>query len=419
MRVAIVGSGISGLTAAYLLHRKYDVTVFESSNYVGGHTATVEVEVGDLSYRIDTGFIVFNDWTYPMFNRLLDKIGVKKKATDMGFSVSARLRGTENIEYCGSNVRGLFADRRNMSRPTFLKMIFDIVKFGRQATKDFEENNISAQLSMTDYLNQRKYGKAFREYYIWPMASAIWSTSTQAASNFSALFFVQFFYNHGLLNINHRPQWYVIDGGSNSYLTPLTQGFKEKIRVSEPVINVERNESSAIVTTEQAKERFDQVIFACHSDQALTVLEQPTQDEKAILGAIKYKENSVVLHTDERLLPIRRAAWASWNYMLDGLENKRPILTYNMNILQGVKSIEPICVTMNGDQYIDPQRVLRKFCYAHPQFDQSTVAAQEQWSKLNGFNRSWYCGAYWKNGFHEDGVTSGVRVANALGGDVL
>ncbi|MEJ2177822.1 MAG: FAD-dependent oxidoreductase [Gammaproteobacteria bacterium] len=373
MKIAIIGTGISGLTAAYLLHRHHDITIYEANDYIGGHTATVDVELDGANHAVDTGFIVYNDWTYPNFIKLMDRLGVQSQATEMGFSVTTRHQNYD-FEYCGSTINSLFADRRQILNPAFLRMVRDIM---------------------------------------------IWSASTAQVADFDTLFFVRFFANHGLLNIADRPQWRVLKGGSRSYIKPITQGFRKNIRLNTAVQSVHRGVDRVTVSCTRGVEGFDHVIFACHSDQALNLLRDPDTSEKEILEAIPYRDNSVILHTDEGLLPTRRNAWASWNYLLDGTESQQPVLTYNMNILQGIETVKPICVTVNGEKHIDPSKVLRRFNYSHPQFGRGSVAAQGDWEKINGHKRTWFCGAYWRNGFHEDGVVSAIPVVDALGGDRL
>lgn len=418
MKIAIIGTGISGLTAAHLLHRRHDITVYEANDYIGGHTATVDVELDGANHAVDTGFIVYNDWTYPKFIKLMDRLGVESKATEMGFSVTTRHQNFD-FEYCGSTVNSLFADRRQIFNPAFLKMVRDIMRFNKRAKKDLAGNAIPDDLPLHRYLEQGEYSRYFLDYYIIPMVSAIWSASTAQVADFDTLFFVRFFANHGLLNIADRPQWRVLAGGSRSYIKPITQGFRKNIRLNNAVQSVHRGVDNVTVSCTQGGEDFDHVIFACHSNQALDLLRDPDSSEKEILEAIPYRDNSVILHTDEGLLPTRRNAWASWNYLLDGTESQQPVLTYNMNILQGIQTVTPICVTVNGEKHIDPSKVLRRFNYSHPQFGRGSVAAQSDWEKINGHKRTWFCGAYWRNGFHEDGVVSAIPVADALGGDSL
>jgi len=419
MKIAIIGSGISGLTAAKQLCLQHDITVYEKNNYIGGHTATIELEISGQKHAVDTGFIVYNDWTYPHFCKLINQLGISSQPTDMGFSVTTRHQADGDLEYCGSTLRSLFADAGQIFRPAFLGMLKDIVRFGRTAKQDLAASNIPADLPLEQYIDQGGYGRYFRDYYIYPMASAIWSSPTAGIADFDALFFVRFFANHGLLNIFNRPQWRVLRGGSNSYIPAITSGFHDRIRLTDPVRSVERQPEKVIVGSASGTESFDQVIFACHSDQALEMLADVHLPEQEVLAAIPYRQNSVVVHTDETLLPRRRAAWTSWNYLVDGSHLEQPVLTYDMNILQGIKSDRTICVSVNGDHHIDPTKILAQFTYAHPQFSRSSILAQERWAEINGHRGTWFCGAYWANGFHEDGVVSALRVSDALGGQPL
>jgi predicted NAD/FAD-binding protein len=412
MKIAIIGSGISGLTCAYLLQRKHEITVFEADARIGGHTHTVDVEVDGERHAIDTGFIVFNDWTYPNFIRLLDRLGVASQPTEMSFSVHEPCSGDE---YNGNNLNSLFARRRNLLSPRFWGMLRDILRFNREALRDLEEQRIAADTTLGEYLRQRGYGERFVERYIVPMGSAIWSMSLADMLNFPLQFFVRFFRNHGLLSVNDRPQWRVISGGSRSYLQPLSAGFTEHIRLNSAVTRVERDLAGVVIHTANGPERFDNVVFACHSDQALRMLDAPTPAEREILGAMRYADNDVVLHTDTRLLPKRPLARASWNYRLGGLGSQAAAVTYCMNILQGIDSDTSFCVSLNQSAQIDPQKVLGRYRYAHPQFSLAGIAAQARWQELLGAEHSYYCGAYWGNGFHEDGVVSALRVAAVFG----
>ena len=412
MKIAIIGSGIAGLTSAYLLNRRHQVSVFEASDWVGGHTHTVDVEVGGRSYAIDTGFIVFNDWTYPNFIRLLEQLGVASKPTEMSFSVSDPLTG---VEYNGNNLNTLFAQRRNLISRPFIGMVRDILRFNREVLDDLEQGRIPASMTLGSYLALGGYGERFTEHYIVPMGAAIWSMSLADMLDFPLQFFVRFFKNHGLLSVSDRPQWRVVEGGSRSYVAPLSESFREHIRLNCPVIRVERDGHGVTVHSAAGIEHFDKVVFACHSDQALALLAQPTAVEREILGALPYADNDVVLHTDTRLLPKRPLAWASWNYRLGGPANQPAAVTYDMNILQGIKSDTTFCVSLNQSDAIDPAKILARYTYAHPQYSLEAVAAQARWEELLGANHSYFCGAYWANGFHEDGVVSALRVAREFG----
>ena len=412
MRIAIIGSGIAGLTCAYLLNRKHAITVFEAGDWIGGHTHTVDVEVGGQHYAVDTGFIVFNDWTYPNFIRLLGQLGVGFKDTEMSFSVSDPLSG---VEYNGHNLNTLFAQRRNLFSAKFIGMVRDILRFNREALNDLNQQRIASNMTLGDYLKANAYSERFIQHYIVPMGAAIWSMSLNDMLGFPLQFFVRFFKNHGLLSVSDRPQWCVVEGGSSSYVAPLTESFRERIRLNCPVTRVERDADGVTVHSSAGSERFDKVIFACHSDQALALLARPTGTEQDILGALPYADNDVVLHTDTRLLPNRKLAWASWNYRLGGPADQPAAVTYNMNILQGIQSDTTFCVSLNQTAAIDPSKILARYTYAHPQYSLAGMAAQARWEELLGANHSYFCGAYWANGFHEDGVVSALRVAREFG----
>ncbi|WP_338474556.1 FAD-dependent oxidoreductase [Pseudomonas sp. MS646] len=412
MRIAIIGSGIAGLTCAHLLSRKHEVTVFEAAEWVGGHTHTVDVAWRGEHYAIDTGFIVFNDWTYPNFIRLLDQLKVASRPTEMSFSVHDPLTG---LEYNGHDLNTLFAQRRNLVSPGFWGMLRDILRFNRQALADLDEQRIDASTTLGSYLRAQGYGQRFIEHYIVPMGAAIWSMSPADMLDFPLQFFVRFCRNHGLLSVNQRPQWRVIEGGSRSYIAPLCQPFAQRIRLNCKVHRVSRDEVGVTLTSAAGPERFDSVVFACHSDQALALLEAPSPQERAVLGAIRYADNDVVLHTDSRLLPRRRRAWASWNYRLGGSDQAPAAVTYNMNILQGIQASETFCVSLNQTALVDPAKIIARFQYDHPQYSLAASAAQADHAQLQGQQLSYYCGAYWGNGFHEDGVVSALKVAEHFG----
>ncbi|MBD9485152.1 FAD-dependent oxidoreductase [Pseudomonas sp. PDM14] len=412
MKIAIIGSGISGLTSAYLLNRQHDITLFEAGDWVGGHTHTVDVQVDGRDYAIDTGFIVFNDWTYPHFIKLLDQLGVASQPTEMSFSVHDPASG---CEYNGNNLNSLFAQRGNLLSPAFWGMLRDILRFNREALDDLEQQRIASTTTLGDYLRMGHYGTRFIDHYIVPMGAAIWSMSLQDMLAFPLQFFVRFFKNHGLLSVSNRPQWRVVSGGSRSYVAPLSASFSQRIRLNCPVQRVERDAEGVTVYSSAGSERFDKVVFACHSDDALAMLAAPTVSEREILGALRYADNDVVLHTDTRLLPDRRLAWASWNYRLGGARHQPAAVTYDMNILQGIASDTTFCVSLNQSAAIDPARILGRYTYRHPQYSLAGIDAQARWGDINGQQHSYFCGAYWANGFHEDGVVSALRVADAFG----
>ena len=409
MRIAIIGTGISGLSAAWALHRDHALTLFEAGDYIGGHTHTVDVEVQGRPYAVDTGFIVFNDWTYPQFIELLDQLQVASRPTQMSFSVRCERSG---LEYNGETLNTLFAQRRNLFRPAFYRMIRDILRFNREAPALLEQEQ---DPSLDAYLRAGRYSREFIDHYILPMAAAIWSAEPVLMGQMPARFFVRFFKNHGLLSVRDRPQWRVISGGSRSYVEVLVAPFREHIRLNCPVEWLRRTPGQVeIKPVGGAVEYFDQVIIATHSDQALRLLADPSAQEREILGALPYQENDVVLHTDTRLLPQRRLAWAAWNYHLPAQPRDRVAVTYNMNILQGLEAPETFCVTLNRGDAIDPARILYRTTYHHPVFTTAGVQAQARRAEISGVNRTWYCGAYWRNGFHEDGVDSGLAVARDL-----
>ena len=414
MKVAIIGSGISGLGCAHrLASQRHDIAVFEAADRIGGHTATYDVKVGTRRYAIDTGFIVYNDHTYPHFIELMEGLGVATKATSMGFSVSDDASG---LEYAGNNLNTLFAQRSNLVSPRFLTMVRDILRFNKESVADLEAGALGPGETLGAYLERKRYSKAFCDKYLLAMTSAIWSADFSDARDFPVEFFIRFFRNHGLLQVRNRPQWRVIEGGSREYIQPLIFGFEDRIFVNHGVSKVERSAGRGVVLTfnNGSQKVFDQVVLATHSDQALALLADASPEERSILGAIPYRDNDVVLHTDHRLLPKNRKTWSSWNYrMRPG--NNRAVVTYNMNILQGINAPETFCVTLNDTDSINPARILGRFNYAHPQFTVAGIEAQQRWAEINGVNNTWFCGAYWHNGFHEDGLVSGLRVAEALG----
>lgn len=417
MKIAVIGSGIAGMSAAHFLSPGHEVVMFEKNKVLGGHTATVDVPAEDGIFPVDTGFIVFNRRTYPLFNGLLDELGVRSQPSSMSLSVMDEASG---LEYAGSSLNGLFAQRRNLIAPSFLGMLKDILRFNRQAAESLNLASLAAQQSLGDYLARHHYGRAFRDYYLIPMGAAIWSASHEDMLKIPLGFFLRFFRNHGLLQLRDRPQWRVIEGGSRQYIGPLTASYAHNIRLNCPVRGVHRQRRpdgafQVLVDTSRGMERFDGIVFACHSDQALALLKDPCPREQRILGAIPYRDNEVVLHRDTSILPRRRRCWSSWNVQLGAGPEDLPRLTYNMNILQGLESRETYCVSLNQGSRIDPDKVLGVYHYQHPVFSLEGIAAQQRWGEINGKQATWYCGAYWRNGFHEDGVWSARRVADAIG----
>ena len=447
-RVAIIGSGVSGLTCAHYLAKLHEVTIFETSDYIGGHVNTIDVTLqqGKKSKRpfakdkfveksaIDTGFIVFNERTYPNFFRLLNDLQVPFQATDMSFSVKNTAR---NFEYNGHTINTLLSQRKNVLSPKFWRFLKDILQFNKhiqQLRQDYESARMAGQdvsqyteQTLSGYLAGKSYGKLFTDNYLLPMVSAIWSTSLEEVQDFPLVFFAQFFDNHGLLDVVNRPQWFTIKGGSKQYVNKLIPRFIKAggtVRINTPVQSVIRDDNGVTITvTDKIDQRvqtleFDEVIFACHADTALRLVSDPSSDESEILSHFRFTPNTAVLHTDTSILPNKPLAWASWNYLIDEpAEQKqaaKPVLTYHMNILQRLTKQHNYLVTLNID--IDDAQVIKKIDYSHPVFDRPMIAAQQQWSQISGSGlHTHFCGAYWFNGFHEDGVRSGLRVCQALG----
>lgn len=409
MKIAIIGSGIAGNTIAYHLHKTHEITVFEAGNHIGGHTHTHDIVVAGKQHAVDTGFIVFNDRTYPNFIALLDELGVEWQPSHMSFSVHCEKSG---FEYNGTTLNSLFAQRRNFLRPSFYRMIGEILRFNKTAPELLEDG---PEIRLGDYLAQQGYSRNFIDYYIVPMGSAIWSTEARQMLEFPARFFVRFFHHHGMLTVNNRPQWRVIKGGSARYVEALTASFRDRIRLNTPVQQVRRLKRSVRVKPYNGpEEQFDWVVFACHSDQALEMLADPGAAEKNILGAIPYQENSVYLHTDAVMMPKRKLAWAAWNYHVTAEPADRVAVTYNMNILQGLDAAEPVLVTLNHTRNINPAKVIKRLTYHHPVYTTEGARAQARHGEISGVNRTLYCGAYWRNGFHEDGVVSALTALDQL-----
>jgi predicted NAD/FAD-binding protein len=404
MKIAVIGTGIAGNVAAYRLSQEHEVTVYEANDYIGGHTNTHDVTVQDRQYAIDTGFIVYNYRTYPEFTRLLDELNVNVQATNMSFSVKHEITG---LEYNGNTINSLFAQRRNLFRPSFLRMVKDILRFNREAVQSLEHED--AELPLGEYLEKYRYGNEFKNHYIIPMGAAIWSTDAKFMQTFPARFFIRFFHNHGLLSVNDRPVWHVIKGGSRNYLEPLIKPFKENVRLNTPVRTIRRfPDHVEIETARYGLETYDAVFIATHTNEALSMLDYATAAETEVLSAIPYQKNEAVLHTDETLLPRRRLAWAAWNYHILKEQRDRVALTYNMNILQGIDAPVTFNVTLNNNDAIAADKILKRVEYEHPMFTPESVAAQARHAEINGTLRTWYCGAYWRNGFHEDGVVSAL-----------
>jgi predicted NAD/FAD-binding protein len=404
-KIAIIGTGIAGNVVAHKLNRDNDITVFEANDYVGGHSNTVEVVDGDTILALDTGFIVFNDRTYPNFIHLLDDLGVESQTSAMSFSVQAE---DAALEYNGSTLNTLFAQRRNLVRPSFHKMVRDILRFNREAREMLRDGDPG--MTLGNYLAHGRYSGEFIQHYLIPMGAAIWSAEPEMMEQMPANFFLRFFDNHGLLSIKNRPVWRVIKGGSRQYVNELVKEHRQKIRLNCPVERVERDARKVTVYARGLRpEMFDYLFFACHSNQALRLLAKPHRLERDILGEIPYQYNEAILHTDETLMPKRRLAWAAWNYHLPSDRNKRVTLTYHLNTLQGLQRGKQYFVTLNSRDLINPRKILTSIDYEHPLFTLAGVNAQQRHAEIDGLNRTYYCGAYWRYGFHEDGVVSALN----------
>jgi uncharacterized protein len=411
MRVAVIGAGVSGLVCAHLLREEHQVTVFEANDYAGGHTHTVRVDTADETHHVDTGFIVHNDRNYPHFIRLLESVGVATQPAPMSFSVSD---GRGGLEYNGASANGLFANRANLVRPSFHRMILDLLRFNREAPALVGLNGSGPSLGQ--FLDEGGYSRAFVERLIVPQASAVWSADPASMWEFPASLLAEFFANHGMFGFSDRPQWRTVAGGSARYVERLTRDFEESLLLSAPVRRVERFDDFVEVTPEGAEPlRFDEVVLATHSDQALAMLEDPSEAERDVLGAIRYQPNDVVLHTDHSLLPRRPRAWASWNFHLQDEPVGRTTVTYHMNRLQTLHADREFCVTLNRSAEVNPAAVIRSLRYDHPVYTPAALAAQSRWPELSGRRRTHFCGAYWGYGFHEDGVVSALRVCEEFG----
>ncbi len=405
MKIAIIGTGIAGLTVAHLLHKQHDITIYESANYIGGHVNSIDVKDKHKSIAIDTGFIVFNDWTYPHFESLIKGLDVEVQNSEMSFSAKCEATG---FEWSGSGLRSLIFNNDNWKQLKPYQIFLDVVRFNK-FSKEFLNSKESKQ-TLVDFLTQHRFSDAFIKYYILPMGAAIWSSEPQQINEFPAKSFLEFFNNHGLLNLKHRPQWKTIVGGSKQYVKELTRPFKNKIHLNSSVELIKRAAQRVEIFARGRKpEYFDHVFFACHSDQALNILERPTTEEVQVLSNIRYQLNTAVLHTDEMLMPTRKSAWSSWNYLVPKQPSANVKITYYMNRLQNLSANQDYFVTLNLDQNIDPRKVITTIDYMHPVFDSPAIEAQKQHQFINGTQNTWYCGAYWRNGFHEDGVWSALQ----------
>lgn len=411
MKIAIVGAGVSGLTSAYVLSSHHDVTLFEREETLGGHAHTVDAPGGDSTYPVDTGFLVYNDATYPKFIALLERLGVSSKESTMSFSFSDVSRG---LEWKGSSLNTIFAQRRNILRPRFLRMVTDILSFNR-TLRGLLDASLSDELTLADVIDERRWSREFVDWYLVPMGAAIWSANPLTFTEIPARTFAEFFSRHGLLRVRGRPVWRTIEGGSRTYVDRLEQLIAErgKIHLATPVLSIRRHDDGVDVITEGGVESFDHVVIACHSDQALAMLEQPTEVERDILGAICYQSNEVTLHVDETLLPRSRRAWAAWNYRREH-DDQLATLTYDVSALQSLSSPHRYLVSLNSERAIDPAKVLARFRFSHPVLDLRSIRAQQQRHQLRSARTS-FCGAYFGYGFHEDGVASALEACESLG----
>ena len=409
MNIAIVGSGISGLYAAHYLSKQHQVTVYEANAYPGGHTDTHAVVLGDKKYAVDTGFIVFNEHNYHYFCRFLNDLGVASQLSDMSFSVSNALTG---LEYNATTLDKLFCQRRNLLRPRFYRMVRDILRFYREAPALL--NSTDDVLTLGDYLQQQQYSQIFIDDHILPMACALWSGPPDVVKDFPVRYFVAFMANHQMLKTDNRPEWRTVSGGSSTYIQAFMQAFKGDLRLNCPVQAITRNKNHVTVKTKDGEQHFDHLIMACHSDQALRLLQDATEQEAEILGAMTFQENDVVLHTDASVMPKHPKAWASWNALKLSETQARCTVTYYMNLLQNLDAPEPLLVTLNCTDRIDPAKILQQRSYHHPVYNPASLAAQQRRDEINGQNNTWYVGAYWGWGFHEDGAKSAQEVIDLL-----
>jgi uncharacterized protein len=410
MKIAIVGGGVSGLTCAWLLHKEHEVTVLEANDYIGGHTHTIDVEKPYGRRAVDTGFIVFNELTYPNFLKLLAKLGVPYQPSSMTFSVKSEKEGKE---YSTKGLNYIFGQRSNLLDPSFYAMLRDILRFRSELERMLRE--IKSEEPLVPYMLRRGYSRRFIDFFLVPMAASIWSAGPGKAEEFPAHTFARFFLNHGIMNIMRPTEWKVIKGGSTRYVEKLTAGFRDRIRLGAKVLSVRRGAEGVTVDAGAGPEKFDQVIMACHSDQALALLADATPAEREILGVIPYQENVTVLHTDTSILPRRRKLWSCWNYLIPREDTGRAVLSYDMNILQTLDAPEEFCVTLNRPGDIAEEKKIGTYLYHHPQYDSKAPAAQARHAEISGVNRTHFCGAYWGYGFHEDGVKSALAVCRAFG----
>ncbi|HEU4669955.1 MAG TPA: FAD-dependent oxidoreductase [Dyella sp.] len=412
MRIAVIGGGIAGMASAWLLSRQHAVDLYEANAYIGGHTHTHDVESGGRDYAVDSGFIVFNPGNYPLLTRLFGELGVASQPTTMSFAVHDEASG---LEYGATSLDALFCQRRNLLSPKFYGMVRDIVRFYRESPALLETPDAGPTLG--EYLERHRYGAMFRDAHIVPMASALWSSPSRKVLDFPARYLVQFMANHHMLQLDGRPEWRVVRGGSQRYVDALREQWTVRERIASPVDSVRRLDGGVEVTSLGRAERYDQVVLACHSNEALALLADATAAEREVLGAIRYQDNDTVLHTDTRLLPKRRKAWSAWNVLIPTSPTEACTVTYCMNLLQSLDAADTFCVSLNCSDRIDPAKVIRRMRYAHPEYTHASVAAQQRKGEIQGRSGTWFAGAYWGWGFHEDGMRSAVEVARALGVD--
>ncbi len=410
MKIAIVGSGIAGLGAAWLLSRHHDVVLFESQDRLGGHTHTHRVSQDGRDFSVDTGFIVFNPENYPLLTRMFDELGVASQPTTMGFSVHD---GASGLEYNATNLNAMFCQRSNLLSPRFLRMVREILRFYRECPDVLGESGDGPTLG--NYLSSRGYSEMFVRDHLVPMACALWSSPSARILDFPAKYLVRFMANHRMLQVQGRPGWRVVSGGSSTYIRAMESRWQAQVRLGTKVKAIRREADAVALATSAGEESFDQVVLACHADESLSLLSDPSADETSILGAMRFQDNDTVLHTDARMLPRRRAAWAAWNAYVPAEPEAHCTVSYCMNLLQSIDSPEPFIVTLNRSQDIDPGKILARMNYRHPVYDHASVAAQGRRGEIDGVRRTWFAGAYWGFGFHEDGLRSGVEVARALG----
>lgn len=410
MKIAIIGSGVSGLTAAHALHKQHDITVYEAGNHIGGHVNTIDLEIENRIVSIDTGFIVFNDWTYANFEKLISNLDIKIQNSEMSFSAKCEESG---FEWSGNGLQGLIFNQDNWNKFKPYQIFYDVIRFKKLAINYLNQDETN--LTLGEFLDKNKFNQAFIKYYILPMGAAIWSSTSEQIRDYPAKSFLTFFKHHGLLNLKDRPQWKTIVGGSKQYVAQLIKPFANKIHLNTPVIDIKRvADRIEIFSKDRKPEYFDHVFLSCHSDEALALLDDASKDEKQVLGNIKYQKNIAYLHSDPSMMPARNSAWSSWNYYVPKSHKKYVNVTYYMNRLQNLNEKNDYFVTLNPNKEIKKSKIFKVIEYTHPVFDNPAINAQEKYAVINGQLNTWYCGAYWRNGFHEDGVWSALRAVESF-----